>query len=67
MYLIKKILLLFTVYFCLLTDITRSQTLEVVNDDELLDLCRSENQVVVLFSMFLSIVSFISYLLFGIN
>lgn len=58
MHLIKRILLFFTVYCCLLTDITRSQTLEVVNDDELLDLCRSENQVVVLFSMFLFLVFF---------
>lgn len=56
MHFIRRTLLFFTVYCCLLTDITKSQTLEVVNDDELLDLCRSENQVVVLFSMFLSLI-----------
>jgi len=40
------------IYCGLLTDLITSQTLEVVTDNELLDLCRSENQVVALFSMY---------------
>lgn len=46
-------LLLMFIYCGLLTDLIKSQTLEVVTDNELLDLCRSENQVVALFSMYL--------------
>lgn len=45
-------LLLVFIYGGLLTDLIKSQTLEVVTDNELLDLCRSENQVVALFSMY---------------
>lgn len=48
----KSILLLFAFHCFLLSDSVESQTLEVVSDDELLDLCRSENQVVVLFSTY---------------
>jgi len=48
----KSILLLFAFHCVSLTDLVESQTLEVVSDDELLELCRSENQVVVLFSMY---------------
>lgn len=47
------ILFLMFIYCGLLTDLIKSQTLEVVTDNELLDLCRSENQVVALFSMYL--------------
>jgi len=58
--------------FCgLLTDLIKCQTLEVVTDNELLDLCRSENQVVALFSMYLVTNLFIqflssNYLFFGL-
>jgi len=45
-------LLFVFIYGGLLTDLIKSQTLEVVTDNELLDLCRSENQVVALFSMY---------------
>jgi len=51
-------LLLMFIYCGLLTDLIKSQTLEVVTDNELLDLCRSENQVVVLFSMYLIAIFF---------
>nr|BAH72692.1 ACYPI002902 [Acyrthosiphon pisum] len=44
-------LLLMFFYCGLLTDLIKSQTLEVVTDNELLDLCRSENQVVALFTL----------------
>ncbi|KAL5243061.1 hypothetical protein ACI65C_010471 [Semiaphis heraclei] len=44
-------LLLTFIYCGVLTDLIKSQTLEVVTDNELLDLCRSENQVVALFTL----------------
>uniref|UniRef100_A0A2S2NYW0 Thioredoxin domain-containing protein n=1 Tax=Schizaphis graminum TaxID=13262 RepID=A0A2S2NYW0_SCHGA len=48
----KHYFLLFMFIYCgLLTDLITSQTLEVVTDNELLDLCRSENQVVALFTL----------------
>lgn len=51
MYYKKSILLFFGFYCCLLSNTIRSQTLETVNDDELLELCRSESQVLVLFTL----------------
>ncbi|XP_026805411.1 uncharacterized protein LOC113548636 isoform X1 [Rhopalosiphum maidis] len=48
----KHYFLLFMFIYCgLLTNLITSQTLEVVTDNELLDLCRSENQVVALFTL----------------
>lgn len=52
MYFKKFIFLFLTIYCCLLTELIRSQTLEVIDDTELLSLCRIESQVVVLFSMY---------------
>lgn len=46
----KLILLLLVAYCSLLTNSVKSQTLQVVEDNELLDLFRTENYVVVLFS-----------------
>lgn len=48
----KLSLLWISIFCCLLTDSTKSQTLEVVNDNQLLELFRTENHVVVLFSMY---------------
>lgn len=48
----EKLILLFLFISChLLNDLIKCQTLEVINDDELLDLFHSENHVLVLFSM----------------
>lgn len=52
MYFEKFTLLFLTIYCYFLTELIRSQTLEVVDDTELLSLCRAESQVVVLFSMY---------------
>lgn len=50
MYTVKLIFILFVTYCSLLTNLVKSQTLQVVDDNELLDLFRTENYVVVLFS-----------------
>jgi len=47
----KSILLLFAFHCFSLNESVESQTLEVVSDDELLELCRSENYVVALFTL----------------
>ncbi|VVC34455.1 Thioredoxin-like fold,Thioredoxin domain [Cinara cedri] len=51
MYFEKLILLFLFTSCCLLNCLIKSQTLEVINDDELLDLFHSENHVLVLFTL----------------